>query len=243
MTKPKLGFLIVFLQCSAIAVFTHPLFSESNAPAFFNNFNFHVYDLSENQDYYFPFVYHHNTYVFGIISAYILKANTKLKMTNHQQARIAIWILLFILCFLVFFYPHYLEQNDLKANKLIEFLYPLIDKFILSSMLFWILCNLAFGHLSSLNNLANRSVKFLVPCSRLAFPLSLSQFIYISYSYSSITHAYTFTIDTIVKELFINTFFIFLLGNFIYLFFEAPMINLAKAYLGLKKRSEEFRKK
>ena len=81
------------------------------------------------------------------------------------------------------------------------------------------------------------SLKFWLPWSRLSFTFSLCQFIMIGYWFATARTIFTFNFDSIVREIVINLLSTFLLGNFLFLFIEGPIMSLLKSYLGLKSRS------
>ena len=82
------------------------------------------------------------------------------------------------------------------------------------------------------------SLKIWVPFSRLSFSLSLSQFVYIAYSFASTRSIYDFNPHSMAKEIFLNVCGTFVFGNFIFLLFEGPLLSIVKKYSGLKRHSE-----
>lgn len=82
------------------------------------------------------------------------------------------------------------------------------------------------------------STRFFVPWSKLSFTLIICQFTYLIYSLASTRTVFTYDRMTAFKEVFSGYLFTFILGNFLFLFFEAPMNNILKTYLGIKRRSE-----
>lgn len=72
----------------------------------------------------------------------------------------------------------------------------------------------------------------------MAFSLCYCQFIYIAYTFASTRSSYSYNFDAVFKEMLGNCVSIFILGNFIFLFFEAPMLSLFMKLTGLKRRSQ-----
>ena len=72
----------------------------------------------------------------------------------------------------------------------------------------------------------------------MAFSICYIQFVYISWSYASTRNSYSYHWDEMFKEMLGNCVAVFVLGNFIFLFFEAPMFNLFVKYTGFKRRSQ-----
>lgn len=87
------------------------------------------------------------------------------------------------------------------------------------------------------------SQKIWLPWSRLSFTLSLCQFVLIGYWFATARSIFTFNFDSIIREIILNLLTTFLLGNFIFLFIEGPIMSLVKSYVGLKSRSESSDKK
>lgn len=82
------------------------------------------------------------------------------------------------------------------------------------------------------------SVKFSLPWSRLNFSLITVQFTYLIYLLASTRNPFSFNPANATKEMIAAYIFVFLLGNFIFAFFENPCSNILKSYLGIKRRSE-----
>ena len=72
----------------------------------------------------------------------------------------------------------------------------------------------------------------------MAFSICYCQFIYLAYTFASRRSSYSYNADAIFKEVLGNCVAIFILGNFIFLFFEAPLLNLVMKYSGFKRRSK-----
>ena len=86
------------------------------------------------------------------------------------------------------------------------------------------------------------SLKCWYPLSRLSFGISLSQFVYISYTFSTTRNSYTLNAENMQRDFLINFIYIFLLSNFIFLFVEGPLIAMLKKYSGYKGRMEAVKK-
>ena len=72
----------------------------------------------------------------------------------------------------------------------------------------------------------------------MAFSICYCQFIYLAHTFASSRSSYSYNPDAIFKEVLGNCVAIFILGNFIFLFFEAPLLNLVMKYSGFKRRSK-----
>ena len=118
--------------------------------------------------------------------------------------------------------------------------YPVTDKVLISLILFFCFYTVSFGHSTLISKLL--SLKIWIPISRLAFGMSLSQFTYIAYSFSSTRNSYTLNLENVQKAILINFIYTFLLSNFIFLFMEGPLISMFKKYSGLKGRLESIKK-
>ena len=89
------------------------------------------------QAYHFGFFHHVNGYILGVLTAYLVKSKIKPKIFDYRSVRLAVWALIYGLIYAVFMYPHYLEENNLKANPYFEMIYPVIGRFVMSLLPCW----------------------------------------------------------------------------------------------------------
>ena len=82
----------------------------------------------------------------GVLTAYLVKSKIKPKIFDYRSVRLAMWTLIFSLVYAVYVYPHYLEENNLKANPYFEMLYPVIGRFTVSLFLCWWLYSMSIGY-------------------------------------------------------------------------------------------------
>lgn len=82
----------------------------------------------------------------GVLCAYLVKSKIKPKVLNYRLVRLTVWALLFGVNYAVFMYPHYLEENNLKANEYLEMLYPAIGRLTVSLFFAWWLYSMSFGY-------------------------------------------------------------------------------------------------
>lgn len=82
------------------------------------------------------------------------------------------------------------------------------------------------------------SLRIWVPMSRLSYSISLSQFVFIAYSFASTRSIYDHDAYSMAKEIFVNTAGTFVVANIVFLLFEGPIISIFKRCTGLKRRSE-----
>ena len=75
----------------------------------------------------------------------------------------------------------------------------------------------------------------LVAISRLAPTLVICQFIYFLFSLSMATEVFRFNVVNLGKEIIFAMLNIFVLANFFYFFFEAPLVNLLMSQVLNKK--------
>ena len=116
----------------------------------------------------------------------------------------------------------------------------MIDKLFLALLQFFTFYTALFGYFTIFRKLF--SLKIWIPISRLSFGISLSQFIYIGYSFSSTRNSYTLNAENMQKEILMNCIYTFLLSNLIFLFMEGPLIAMFKKYSGYKGRMEAVKK-
>lgn len=72
----------------------------------------------------------------------------------------------------------------------------------------------------------------------MSFSLIICQFTYLFYQLGSTRRVYQHDRLSLIKDLYANYAFTFVLGHFIFLFFEQPLTRLFQKALGIKRRSE-----
>ena len=82
------------------------------------------------------------------------------------------------------------------------------------------------------------SLKWFMSWSRLSLVIPTYNFTYLHYSLASTRNISVFNAFSIFKELLIAFVLTWLIGHFVYLFFNAPIISILKTYFGSKRRRD-----
>lgn len=150
--KPKLGFFLAFIQCFVVSTFNLIYVNYYNLPTSVNLLDIVFFDLSFMRHVHFATLIHYNTYVIGLICAWLVKNEVKAKFLNSKPIYLIVNGLAFSAFYLFLLYLNYLENSGIKLNRFIEILLPVIERFFCIIPFFWFFYSCCLGYNGKISN-------------------------------------------------------------------------------------------
>lgn len=188
------------------------------------------------EKHYLPTFYHSNTFVIGILTAWVIKSELKFKFLENQLTRVTITLTTVFCILTAMSFPELWERKILPKNSLLIIIWSIIDKFLLTAPVAWSFYAIKMDYYVTLKKLV--TMRCWVPISQISFSMIMCQFFYFYYLTGTQKTLYSFDLSNLLKE-FVFTFTLtFILSNVTYLLFEMPVTNVLMKLFGLNRRRD-----
>lgn len=147
-TRPKLGYLLAFVQCCAVSAFSLLYMHHNEIPIFYSVIENYLYDPSLFEDSYLHSFFHNNVYVLGIICAFMVKTRKAFKPLRYRSVRLAIYLTTLAIPYLTLNWIYYLEQTETEPSQIVRLLLPNLSRLVIVLFPFFFVYSNLIGYSS-----------------------------------------------------------------------------------------------
>jgi len=231
---PKIGFLIAALQMLINSAYTVYDAYVNDYPKYMTCTNVTALHSIEVEQQYFYTYLHSNVYTLGIICGWLVVSKKEINLSKLSTA--LVWIGSLTATLSAFYLPDLWHYGFIEVNDYFLYVWPVLTRILFITVIFWATYSTSFNYNLTFKRIM--SCRFMITMSRMSMSMVTCQFFYLWYYLGTRRDLIRLTIFDLMREGILAFFLCWFIGFLMYLFIEAPCVNLLYTMFGLRRRVE-----